>query len=67
MADRLKTPKEYRERAVECKRLATDMVSPTAREIMLFVARRWRALADEGDGPTSTASNTTAPNPHSDP
>jgi hypothetical protein len=43
-----KTPEDYRERAAECKRLAED-ATPTTRETMLYLANRWRALADEDE------------------
>ena len=38
---------DYRQRAEECDRLAASSTSPHVREIMLFVASRWRALADD--------------------
>lgn len=48
---------ECRERAEQCERLAATTSSSHVREIMLYVASRWRVLADadqgskdEGDG-----------------
>lgn len=43
-----KTPEDYRERAAECERLAED-ATPTTCETMLYLANRWRALADEDE------------------
>jgi hypothetical protein len=44
-----KTPNCYRERADECDRVLVDAVNPETREIMLYLAARWRALADEDE------------------
>jgi hypothetical protein len=43
-----KTPQDFRDRADECERLAETATSPEIRETMIYVASRWRALA-EGD------------------
>jgi hypothetical protein len=45
----LRTLREYRDRAAACERLADDAVSPETRETMLYLAMRWRTLADEAD------------------
>ena len=37
----------YRARAEQCERLAADSTSPESREIMTFLAHRWRALIAE--------------------
>ena len=44
-----RTPQEYRERAIACERLADRTTNPATRETMLYLAMRWRALADEAD------------------
>jgi hypothetical protein len=41
-----RTPQDYRARADECERLAADAITPSTREIMLYLAARWRSLAD---------------------
>jgi hypothetical protein len=43
------SPADYRERAEACERLSETVLSPEARETMLFLASRWRALADADD------------------
>jgi hypothetical protein len=43
------TPQALRERAEECERQAADVTSPQYRETLLFVAARWRTLADEDE------------------
>lgn len=45
-----KTARECRERAAECERLAETAPNPEARETMLLLAKRWRALACEARG-----------------
>ena len=40
------TPQDFRDRAAECERLAATMQEPAARETLLYVASRWRAIAD---------------------
>jgi hypothetical protein len=46
-----KTPQDYCDRVAECQRLAAEASSPV-REVMLYVALRWRAFADaDGAGP----------------
>jgi hypothetical protein len=45
-----KTPEDYRARAAACERLAASATSAESREIMHFLATRWRGLADEVEG-----------------
>ena len=45
--------KEYRRRAEDCERLARLMPTLAQRQMMLAVAREWRALA--GDSPVDPA------------
>jgi hypothetical protein len=40
------TPEEYRDGAAVCERLADEAKDWSTREIILYVAMRWRALAD---------------------
>jgi hypothetical protein len=40
----------HRERAAVCERLAAQAKNASSREIMIYLAMRWRALADEGEG-----------------
>ena len=42
-------PEEFRKRAAECERLAETSTSQRARETLLFIAARWRALAEEDE------------------
>jgi hypothetical protein len=49
--DHPQTPQYFRERAAECQRLAEEIADPKNRETLLYVATRWRALADEDDPP----------------
>src|SRR5450755_2403116 len=44
-----KAPKTYRERAAECERLASQAHHASSREMMSYLAVRWRALADEDE------------------
>ena len=44
-----RTPQEFRERAAECERLAASAPTPETRETMLYVASRWRAMAEEDE------------------
>jgi hypothetical protein len=44
-----KTPQDFRERAAECERLAEKAIRPEYRETLLYVASRWRALAEEDE------------------
>jgi hypothetical protein len=39
------TPEDFRARALECERQALAARDPRAREILLYVASGWRALA----------------------
>jgi hypothetical protein len=39
--------KLFRQRAVECERLAEESFRPHDRQVMLYAAERWRELADE--------------------
>jgi hypothetical protein len=45
-----KTPQDFRERAAECERLAETAKNPATRETLLYLASRWRALAEEDEG-----------------
>jgi hypothetical protein len=42
-------PQQFRERAAECERLAEIGTSHRDRETLLYVASRWRAMADEDE------------------
>ena len=42
-------PQEFRDRAAECERLAELGTNRRDRETLLYVASRWRAMADEDD------------------
>ena len=44
---KLKTPQDYIDRATACEALADAAIAPDTRETMLYLASRWRALADE--------------------
>jgi hypothetical protein len=50
----LRMSHQYRDRAAACERLAQDAVSLEARETMLYLATRWRALGDEADAKPRT-------------
>jgi hypothetical protein len=41
-----RTPQALRDHADECERLADEAANPATRELMLYLATRWRALAD---------------------
>ena len=41
-----KTPQTHRERAAACERLASHAHHASSREMMIYLAMRWRALAD---------------------
>jgi hypothetical protein len=60
-----KTPEDYRARAAACERLAASATSSEAREIMHYLAMRWRTLADEDEAkrkpPDSQALSSTQP------
>lgn len=45
----LKTPQDFRERAIECERLAAAALEPHARETLLYVAAQWRRMAEEDE------------------
>ena len=47
--DAAETPQDFRDRADECERLAATATSPEARETMIYVASRWRAMAEEDE------------------
>jgi len=47
------TPPDFRDRAAECDRLAATALNPKTRETMLYIASRWRALADENEARAS--------------
>ena len=53
-----RTPETFRDRAEECERLADRAIKPETRELMLYLAMRWRALADgdEAEGKLPDAS-----------
>jgi hypothetical protein len=38
-----------RERAIECERIAATFRSPDYRQTLLYVASRWRAMAEEDE------------------
>jgi hypothetical protein len=40
---------DLRARAAACEELASETVNPFVRETMLYLAMRWRTLADEDD------------------
>jgi hypothetical protein len=44
-----KTPQDYRDRAHECERQADSATTAETREILLYLARRWRDLAAEDE------------------
>jgi uncharacterized protein YceH (UPF0502 family) len=43
------TPKYCRDRAYRCERLAEVAELPETREVLLHLASRWRALAEEDE------------------
>jgi hypothetical protein len=49
METKPQTPQDYRTRAAACERLAATALSPENREIMRYLAMRWRTLADEDE------------------
>ena len=58
------TSRDMRKRAAECERLAKQTETPSARETLLYVAGRWRALADEDERrrpPNKSDSETLSP------
>ena len=60
----LDTPQDFRERADACERLADEAENPRARETLLYVAARWRAMAAEDEGrqkPTKPGSKALSP------
>ncbi len=56
-----KTPQDYRVRAAACERLADSATSSETREIMHYLAMRWRALADEDEAKRKPLDNSQAP------
>ena len=42
-----KTPQDYIDRATACEQAAAAAILPATRETLLYLAARWRALADE--------------------
>ena len=44
------TPEDYVKRAEECERLAGACIAESNREILLYAAARWRALAEDAGG-----------------
>ena len=45
-----KSPQDYRQRAAACERQAELATQESTREMMLYLALRWHALADEAEG-----------------
>ena len=45
----MSTPTEIRAHAAECERYASAAISPTNRQLLLNIAARWWALADEDE------------------
>jgi hypothetical protein len=43
------TPQDFRERAATCERLAETAMLLEEREVLLRIASRWRALAEEDE------------------
>jgi hypothetical protein len=43
------TPQDFRDRAAECERLASEAGNPRVRETLLYVAATWRRLAKEDE------------------
>jgi hypothetical protein len=43
------TAQEFRDRAAECEHMAEEATNAENHERMLYVANRWRSLADEGE------------------
>ena len=41
------TPEDYVKRAEECERLAGACIAESNREILLYAASRWRAMAED--------------------
>jgi len=56
-----KTPQDYRVRAAACERLADLATSSETREIMHYLAVRWRALANEDEAKRKLPDNSQAP------
>lgn len=54
---------EYRQRAEVCDRLAETARSPHIRETMVYVAARWRALAQEAEARERRATPQQGPRP----
>jgi hypothetical protein len=50
-------------RPSQYERVAESAVSPQTREIMLYLAKRWRVFADEAD-PRRSRDQQTQPRPH---
>ena len=49
------TPRDFRDRAAACEGLAETTQEPKARETLLYVASRWRAMADADERITQPA------------
>jgi len=43
----MSTPQEYMTRAEECERLVGACIAESNREILLYAAARWRAMAED--------------------
>jgi hypothetical protein len=57
------TIRHQRDRAEACERLAETATSPETRETMLYLASRWRALADEDEAKLRPLRRTDAQHP----
>ena len=60
-----KTPEDYRARAVACDRVAASAIRPETREIMRYLAMRWRAFADEAEAKRESPDRQVQPLPTS--
>ena len=62
----MSTPTEIRAHAAECERYASAAISPTDRQLLLNIAARWRALADEDEDEATAEAMTALSHPHFD-
>jgi hypothetical protein len=56
-----KTPEEFRERAANSERLAETAILLEEREVLLRIASRWRAMAEETEKRLKSGKPTTEP------
>jgi hypothetical protein len=56
------TAEEYEKRAEECERLAGQCTAESNREILLFAAQRWRAMARDATGGPAPPGSDRSPN-----